>query len=70
MSDRNWRVDATSNFNDETYCEKTLDLPPLREMEADKICEILNQAVGGNDPTYYTPRPKDAGLWRGMEDLV
>lgn len=70
MTERNWRVDATSNFNDETYCETTLNLPPLTEMEAGAICVILNGATPENSRTYYKSRRKDAKLWRGMEELI
>ena len=65
----NWRVDATSNFADETYCEKTI-IGYVTQSQAERIAEILNEGVGGNDRTYYQAREQEARLWRGMEELI
>jgi len=64
-----WRVDATSNFNDETFAEKTI-IGNITQSQAERISAILNEGVGGNDRTYYQARDQEARLWRGMEELI
>ncbi len=67
---RDFKVIATSNFNDETYCEKQIVGPYLTEDQATRIANILNEDCGDYSRTYYRAAPKDRVLWRGMEELV
>lgn len=63
----NYRVDATSNFDEETFVEYT-KIDWLTEDEANQICDILNKRPVSD--TYYNVRERTARLHRGMEDLV
>lgn len=64
-----WRVDATSNFGDETYAEKTV-ISWLTESQAERIADIMNETGGDMSRTYYRARKHDARLWRGMEEFI
>lgn len=64
-----YRVDATSNFNDETYAEKTV-VSHISESQAERITEILNENCGDHSRTYYSVRGANDRLWRGMEELI
>lgn len=68
-SERAWRVDATSNFNDESYAE-SVKINWVTEMQAEAIAEILNRGEGDQSLTFYSPRPHGSKLWRGMEELI
>lgn len=67
---RDFKVIATSNFNDETFCEKEMIGPWLTEDQATRIADILNEGCCDHTRTYYLAAPKDRVLWRGLEDLV
>ena len=62
------RIDATSNYNNETYCEKVM-LTYLTKSQAERIAAILNENVG-DGPTFYSVRKHGTRLWRGMEEMV
>lgn len=64
-----YKVIATSNFNDETFCESQTIGPCLTESQAKRIAAILNEG-DPNSRTYYRAAEKDRKLWRGMADLV
>ena len=68
-SKKMWRVDATSNFNDESFAEKTI-ISHINQDQAERIAAILNEGVGDNNRTYYMARDQDARLWRGMEEFI
>ena len=63
-----YRVDATSNYNHESYAERT-KLSWLTKSQAEKIAAILNEGVG-EGPTFYQARKHGTKLWRGMEEFV
>lgn len=69
MIGRNYRVDCTSNFNDETYAEEQV-IGYLTQSQAERIAAILNENVTEASPTYYQARPMDSPLWRGMAEFV
>jgi hypothetical protein len=64
-----WRVDATSNFNDETFAEKTI-IGHITKSQAERIAAILNEGVDSNDRTYYQARDQESRLCRGMEEFI
>ena len=66
---RDYRVDATSNFNNEAFAEKTvLDL--LTKDQAEGIAQILNGGLGEGSSVYYQSRHKSERLWRGVEEFI
>lgn len=67
--DRNWRIDATSNFNDESYAESTLE-SGLTQEEAKKRCDFLNSTIDPDGRTFYQIRHRDAPLWGGISEFV
>lgn len=69
MSAHDYRIDGTSNYGNQTYCEDTV-LEHLTEDQATRIADILNESVGEVSQTYYQPRHNSARLWRGMEEYV
>lgn len=69
MSAYDYRIDATSNYGNESYCEKTV-LEHLTSDQATRIADILNDSVGEGSDTYYQPRHNSKSLWRGMEEFI
>lgn len=67
---RDHKVIATSNFNDETFCEREIIGPWLTEDQADRIAAILNEGADDYTREFYRAAHKDRKLWRGMEELV
>lgn len=63
-----YRVDATSNYNNETFAEWVI-VSGLTKSQADRISDILNEGPM-DDPVWYEARAHGHRLWRGMEDLV
>lgn len=70
MAQKRYKVVATSNHGHDSYAEKEVVAPILTEMQADAICEILNQGADDLTRTYYAPKTDDYVLWRGMEEFV
>lgn len=66
--ERAWRIDATSNYNDETYAE-SVKLTWLTRDQAERIADIMNEGIN-DGRTFYQPRPHGNRLWRGMEELI
>jgi len=46
------RIAITSNFDDETFSERMLDLPPMDADLAREICELANQ-INPHGHIYY-----------------
>lgn len=63
-----YRVDATSNYNQESYAEST-KLSWLTQSQAERIATILNEGEG-DGPTFYQARKHGTRLWRGMEEFT
>lgn len=66
--ERAYRVDSTSNYSDETYCEKVI-LTHLTRSQAERIADIMNEGHS-TDLIFYQPRPHGHKLWQGMSELV
>jgi hypothetical protein len=63
------KVVGISNHAKESVAEILIQ-EHLTLEEANAIADDFNKEVGDFDTYYYSVRPDDYRLWRGMEDLV
>jgi hypothetical protein len=56
----NWKIVRTSNFDEENYDEKEINLGLMTQEQAYAVARVLNTALSGaNHPDYYRIVDKD-----------
>lgn len=57
------RIAIVSNYDRETFYETWLNVPPMEEQLANKVCEQLNK-IHPEGENYYTPKDMSYQLYK------